>query len=80
MPAPNKDDGDTAESVSTLWYHDHSMDFTAQNTYKGLVGFHLVFDEIDSGNENDPAPCALRLPSGEFDIPLVIQDKQFRVR
>jgi FtsP/CotA-like multicopper oxidase with cupredoxin domain len=76
-PAPNKNDGDIAESVSTLWYHDHAMDFTSQNTYKGLVGYHLVFDEIDSGNENDLAPGALRLPSGEFDIPLLFQDKRF---
>jgi FtsP/CotA-like multicopper oxidase with cupredoxin domain len=53
------------------------MDFTAQNVYKGLVGFHLFFDEVDSGDENDPAPGALRLPSGEFDIPLLFQDKRF---
>jgi hypothetical protein len=77
MPAPNVDDGDITETVSTLWYHDHSMDHTAENVYKGLVGFHLLFDEVDSGNENDPAAGALRLPSGEFDIPLLFQDKRF---
>lgn len=76
-PAPNKNDGDPAETVSTLWYHDHSMDHTAENVYKGLVGFHLFYDEFDSGNENDPAPTALRLPSGDFDIPLLFQDKRF---
>jgi FtsP/CotA-like multicopper oxidase with cupredoxin domain len=76
-PGPNKDDGDIAETLSTLWYHDHAMDHTAENVYKGLVGFHLFFDEIDSGNENDPSPKALRLPSGEFDIPLLFQDKRF---
>jgi FtsP/CotA-like multicopper oxidase with cupredoxin domain len=77
MPAPNANDGDVTETLSTLWYHDHSMGFTAQNVYKGLVGFHLFFDEVDSGKENDPAPGALRLPSGEFDIPLLFQDKRF---
>lgn len=76
---PNKDDGDIAESISTLWYHDHSHHHTAANTYKGLVGFHLVFDEIDSDDEEDANPKALRLPSGDFDIPLLIQDKQFRL-
>jgi FtsP/CotA-like multicopper oxidase with cupredoxin domain len=53
------------------------MDHTAANVYKGLVGFHLFFDEVDSGNENDPSLAALRLPSGEFDIPLLFQDKRF---
>jgi FtsP/CotA-like multicopper oxidase with cupredoxin domain len=77
MPVPNKNDGQIAETVCTLWYHDHAMDHTAANVYKGLVGFHLFFDEVDSGNENDSSPCALRLPSGEFDIPLLFQDKRF---
>jgi FtsP/CotA-like multicopper oxidase with cupredoxin domain len=77
--APNVNDGDVAESISTLWYHDHSLHATAENTYKGLVGVHLVFDEIDSGNENDSNPKALKLPSGKFDIPLLFQDKQFRL-
>jgi FtsP/CotA-like multicopper oxidase with cupredoxin domain len=77
QPPPNRMDGDPAETVSTLWYHDHSMDHTAENVYKGLVGFHLLFDEVDSGNENDPNPKALRLPSGEFDVPLLLQDKRF---
>ena len=77
--APNVNDGDVAESISTLWYHDHSLHATAENTYKGLVGVHLVFDEIDSGDENDSNPKALKLPSGKFDIPLLFQDKQFRL-
>ena len=74
---PNPNDGDISETVSTLWYHDHSMDKTSENVYKGLVGFHLLFDEVDSGNEDDPTPGALRLPSGQFDVPLLIQDKRF---
>lgn len=71
--------GDPREALGTLWYHDHRLDFTAQNVYKGLAGFYLLFDEIDSGNEYDENPKALRLPSGvgKYDIPLAIQDKQF---
>jgi hypothetical protein len=34
--------GDINESLSTLWYHDHRVDFTAQNVYKGLAGFYLL--------------------------------------
>src|SRR5688572_1937623 len=50
------------EKLTTLWYHDHRMDFTAANVYAGLSGFFLFFDEQDSGNENDPNSAAWRLP------------------
>lgn len=71
--------GDPREALGTLWYHDHRIDFTAPNVYRGLAGFYLLFDAIDSGNENDPNPRALRLPSGvgRYDIPLVFRDLQF---
>ena len=71
--------GDPREGLGTLWYHDHRLDFTGANVYRGMAGFYLLFDHIDSGNENDTNPAALRLPSGVgvYDIPLAIQDKQF---
>lgn len=69
--------GDPNEALGSLWYHDHRIDFTAANTYKGLVGAFLLFDEVDSGNETDTNPRALRLPSGEYDVPLFLADKQF---
>ena len=65
--------GDTRESLSTLWYHDHRVDFTAQNVYKGLAGFFLVFNDKDTGDET----TGFRLPSGEFDIPMIFSDKVF---
>lgn len=68
---------DPREALGTLWYHDHRFDFTSQNVYRGLAGFHLVFDSVDSGNEQDPNPQALRLPSGAFDVPLLFTDKAF---
>ena len=69
--------GDSREALGTLWYHDHRMDFTSQNVYRGLAGFYLLFDEIDSNDETDPNSAALRLPSGEYDIPLIFQDRVF---
>ncbi|MVQ31374.1 multicopper oxidase domain-containing protein [Ramlibacter sp. MAH-25] len=69
--------GDPREALGTCWYHDHRVDFTAPNVYRGMAGFFLVFDHIDTGNENDTSPVALRLPSGEFDVPLMIADKHF---
>ena len=71
--------GDAREAMGTMWYHDHREEFTAANVYRGLAGFYLLFDEIDSGNENDANPKALRLPSGvgQYDIPLVFHDPRF---
>ncbi|MBV8200763.1 MAG: multicopper oxidase domain-containing protein, partial [Acidobacteria bacterium] len=68
---------DAREKLTTLWYHDHRQDFTASNVYAGLAGFYLLFDEQDSGNENDPNPEAWRLPSGNYDVPLILQDIMF---
>jgi FtsP/CotA-like multicopper oxidase with cupredoxin domain len=70
----NKPDGDINESLSTLWYHDHRVDFTSQNTYKGLVGFYLLFNKLDTGDET----TGFHLPSfPQFDIPLVFADKVY---
>lgn len=65
------------ERMTTLWYHDHRLDFTAPNVYAGLTGFYLLFDEFDSNDEQDPNPQAFRLPSGKYDIPLILHDVQF---
>jgi FtsP/CotA-like multicopper oxidase with cupredoxin domain len=66
--------GDIREALGFLWYHDHRVDHTAENTYKGLVGFHFAFNDFDTGNENS----GFRLPSfPQFDIPLGLADKLF---
>lgn len=69
---------DPNQKLTTLWYHDHRMDFTATNVYAGLDGFYLLFDEEDSGDENDPNPRAWRLPSGKYDVPLILHDVMFQ--
>jgi len=68
---------DEREIMSTLWYHDHRMDFTAPNVYAGLTGFYLLFDNKDSNNEQDKTKGAFRLPSGKYDVPLILHDVQF---
>jgi hypothetical protein len=65
--------GDPREVMNTLWYHDHREDFTAQNVVRGLAAFYLLFDELDSGNENDPNENAFHLPSGAYDIPMMFK-------
>ncbi|HEY8072004.1 MAG TPA: multicopper oxidase domain-containing protein [Methylocystis sp.] len=68
---------DPREALSTLWYHDHRLDFTATNVYAGLSGFYLIFDDLDSGDEQDHNPGAFRLPSGKYDVPLILHDVLF---
>jgi FtsP/CotA-like multicopper oxidase with cupredoxin domain len=68
---PGTPDGDVRQTLGTLWYHDHREAHTAENVYKGLAGFHLVFNEYDTGNET----TGFRLPSyPQFDIPVIFTD------
>jgi FtsP/CotA-like multicopper oxidase with cupredoxin domain len=68
-------EADGGDIPSTIWYHDHLVDATGANVYRGLAGFFLVFHDHDPGDENNPA--GLQLPSGPCDIPLVLQDRAF---
>ena len=73
---------DEREKQSFLWFHDHKMDHTSANVYKGMVGIAPHYDPIlDSGDETR----GLRLPGVrrnnpdgtfdvDFDIPLVFYD------
>jgi FtsP/CotA-like multicopper oxidase with cupredoxin domain len=51
----------------TQFYHDHRMDVTGRNVWMGLTGLYIVDDPADPSS----------LPSGAFDLPLVIADRQF---
>ena len=53
---------------ATLWYHDHAMGITRLNIYSGLAGFYLIRDALER---------RLNLPKGPYEIPMMIQDKQF---
>lgn len=54
--------------AGTYWYHPHPHGRTGPQVYRGLAGLFLVSDE----EEQD-----LGLPDGEYDVPLVIQDRTF---
>lgn len=53
---------------TTLWYHDHSLGTTRLNVYAGLTGLYLLrdFNEMSLG-----------LPEGDYEIPLLVQDRTF---
>jgi spore coat protein A, manganese oxidase len=61
------------QEPTTLWYHDHALGITRLNVYAGLAGFYLLRDDRDTGQSGNP----IGLPAGQYEVPLVIQDKMF---
>ena len=57
-----------AQPPATLWYHDHALGITRLNVYMGLAGFYLLRDAFEQ---------SLGLPSGQYEVPLAIQDRSF---
>ncbi|MDR8390482.1 multicopper oxidase domain-containing protein [Aliifodinibius sp. S!AR15-10] len=62
---------DIDQRAGTYWYHPHPDKLTGPQVYRGLGGFLLVEDEEEQ---------ALNLPSGEQELPFIIQEKQFNDR
>jgi FtsP/CotA-like multicopper oxidase with cupredoxin domain len=54
------------QHATMLWYHDHSAHVTRLNVFAGLAGTWLIRDTEEHG---------LHLPSGDHELPLVIQDR-----
>ena len=75
---------DSREKQSFFWFHDHRMDHTGSNVYKGMVGLYPIYDPengMDMGDETQ----GLRLPGVrkeredgafdvDYDIPLAFYD------
>ena len=56
------------QRAGLCWYHPHPDGATARQAFQGLAGLFII---------NDAEEAALKLPSGMYEIPLVIQDKRF---
>jgi blue copper oxidase len=54
--------------AGTYWYHPHAHHLTAEQVYKGLAGMLIVTDDEEE---------ALGLPSGDYDLPIILQDRMF---
>lgn len=54
------------QRAGTYFYHSHAHHLTAKHVYKGYAGFFIIEDD----NE-----LQYGLPTGEYDIPLLIQDR-----
>lgn len=57
------------QEAALLWYHDHSMSMNRLNIYAGLFGLHVI---------RDAAEDALGLPSGRYEVPLTLFDRDLK--
>jgi spore coat protein A, manganese oxidase len=63
----------SSNQSAPFWYHDHSFGVTRLDVGMGLAGFSILRDP------NNPLDSASSpLPKGEFEVPLIIQDRSFR--
>ena len=65
------------QQPTTLWYHDHTLGITRLNVYAGLAGFYLLRDCETGKNGHFNPESELKLPTGKYEIPIVIQDRMF---
>ena len=84
MHVPEEDDGHPKDVIAngetyvyefeimnragTYWFHPHPHGRTGPQVYNGLAGLFVVTDDEEQ---------RLKLPSGEYDVPVVLQDRQF---
>ena len=61
------------QPAASLWFHPHPDMQTGEQVYGGLAGVFLVEDDISKQFEAEK-----KLPSGEFDIPVLVQDRRFK--
>jgi spore coat protein A len=61
-------DNGAPERAAPQWYHDHRDMVTGRDLWMGLLGA-FIYD--------DPLEQSLNLPKGEFDIPLMVTDREF---
>lgn len=55
------------QRAGLYWYHPHAEMLTGKQVFQGLAGLFIV---------NDAEETALNLPSGDKELPLIIQDKR----
>jgi spore coat protein A len=56
------------QDATALWVHDHAMGVSRMNVFAGLAGWYLLRDDVEA---------SLGLPSGAYELPLMIYDRSF---
>lgn len=84
VPRDSSGNFDFADSVSSMWYHDHAIHFTAQHVARGLSGTCSGFDDLELNLIRGGVLPGIRGVSdvgpeyrNPYDIPLVFQDRLF---
>lgn len=57
-----------SQNARSIWYHDHADGITTLNCFRGLIGTYIIYD---------PNEDKLGLPTGKYDVPLMITDKMY---
>jgi spore coat protein A len=57
------------QDAALLFYHDHTMGINRLNIYAGMQGLFIV---------RDPLEASLNLPSGKYEIPMLVCDRMLR--
>jgi len=61
------------QPAASLWFHPHPHSKTGEQVYNGLAGIFILEDDISTQLQADN-----QLPGGDYDIPLLIQDRRFK--
>jgi spore coat protein A len=56
------------QDATALWLHDHAMGVSRFNVFAGLMGWYIL---------RDPHEDSLHLPSGAYELPLLLYDRSF---
>lgn len=57
-----------SQNARSIWYHDHADGITTMNCFRGLIGTYIIYD---------PEEDKLGLPTGKYDVPLMMTDKMY---
>lgn len=57
-----------SQNARSIWYHDHADGITSSNCFRGLFGTYVIYD---------PEEDKLGLPTGKYDVPLMMSDKMY---
>lgn len=61
-----------SQPAAPLWFHPHPDMMTGMQVYDGLAGVFTLSDPI-----SEQLQASKQLPAGQYDIPVLVQDRRF---